>query len=84
MADMPECPRLLYRGAEDETAATRRVDTWAELEMALLDGWRLHRKVDVQPVAESPPDEPEPPPEDVTPDATLSGRSALGRYQRKG
>lgn len=36
-------PRLLYKGAADETAETCKVDDQAALEKALKDGWRLQR-----------------------------------------
>ena len=54
MAEMPSTPRLLYRGPADETADTRRVADWVELEGALAEGWRLRRIPD--PMADAPVD----------------------------
>lgn len=47
-------PRMLYRGAPDETADTKRFETEAEVETALAAGWRLTRAVQA-PEPESEP-----------------------------
>lgn len=40
-----QTPRLVYKGACDDTAQTKRVDTQEALDCALADGWRLRRTV---------------------------------------
>jgi hypothetical protein len=50
---MSDFPRLLYRGAADDTAETLRVETEMELAQALDEGWRRHRRLDLsEPVTE--------------------------------
>ena len=71
MAEMPSTPRLLYRGPADETADTRRVADWVELEGALAEGWRLRRIPDppAEPlIADTPVMEDGPPIADLTDD----------------
>lgn len=56
MADGLQFPRLVYRGASDETAETLTVDDADALDVALKAGARLQRnpKPDAEPAAAKP------------------------------
>ena len=47
---MSDFPRLLYRGAADETAETHAVENEEALALALEEGWRRQRRM--EPLAE--------------------------------
>jgi hypothetical protein len=52
---MSDFPRLLYRGAPDETAETQAVENEEALARALEEGWRRQRRIEPPAeVAEAP------------------------------